>query len=103
MPVSLPPVDISALLAKFFVDVPNFKERAKIFEEFFFLHLTMQISEFAMNLDLNFIDYLLFGEARIHANAQLPADAKDTVYIGGIRPYRASGGGKAPGYQGTVQ
>jgi hypothetical protein len=101
-PPSPPAVDIAALLAKFFVDVPNFKERAKIFEEFFFLHLTMQISEFAMNLDLNFLDYLLFGEARIHANAPLPAEAKDTVYIGGIRPYRVIGGGKAPGYQGVV-
>ena len=63
------------------------KERAMQFNDFFFLHKSMQVSEFMMELDLNFISYILFGEANITADARFPAQAKRTIYIGGEKPY----------------
>jgi hypothetical protein len=101
-PTGLSLAERLAILARFSEETPNMKERARLFDEFVFLHLTMQISEFSMELDLNFVDYLLFGEARIAANAELPASAKDVIYIGGIRPYRVTTS-TGPSYQGVIR
>lgn len=67
---------------------PMARERASLFNEFYFLHQSMQISEFSMELDLNFVDYLLFGSAQITPNAKFPVDVKDRIYIGGERPFQ---------------
>jgi len=69
-------------------DAPDAQTRVVQFREFYFLHHYMQVSEFSLDLDLNFIDYLLFGSANLTAGPDLPKEAKRVIYIGGEKPYR---------------
>ena len=68
-------------------DVPGAEVKAIQFAEFYFLHRYMQVSKFSMDLDLNFIDFLVFGRAGINADASLPKEAKRTIYLGGVKPF----------------
>ena len=55
-----------------------------VFGDPYFIHLYMQISE-AWNL---FLDFILFGEAQVNADPEMPPDAKRTIKIGGTeKPY----------------
>ena len=63
-------------------DLIGFKFKNSIFGDFYFLHLYMQISELADDLDLNTIDYLLSGRALVSPDPELPAEAKDPVIVG---------------------
>lgn len=58
------------------------------FAEFYFLHEKMQISEYANELDLYFIDHLVFGVAEITADPRIPVEVKGQIVHGGPRPYQ---------------
>ena len=62
--------------------------RAVQFSDFYFLHEKMQISEYANDLDLYFIDYLIFGVAEITADPRIPYEVKGQIIHGGPRPYQ---------------
>ena len=93
-PVETPVLDsearrlINTVRAGFIAEIPDGKLRTILFEEFYFLHHFMQASDFSIQLDLNFIDYLLFGTARVEADTSLPKEAKRVIYLGGEKPYR---------------
>jgi hypothetical protein len=58
------------------------------FGEFYFLHEKMQISEYANDLDLYFVDYLVFGVAEVTADPRIPHEVKGQIIYGGPRPYQ---------------
>ena len=92
--VTFDPADVYILdtvLAGVSDEQPLSRDRAIVFNEFYFLHQAMQSSEYSMKLDLNFIDYLVFGSARITPNAKFPVEVKDRIYIGGERPFQIFG------------
>ena len=70
------------------IETPSAKVRAVQFSEFYFMHERMQISEYANDLDLYFIDYLLFGVAELTADPRIPIEVKGTVIHGGPRPFQ---------------
>ena len=68
----------------FVVETPEIKSPQGVFGNPYFIHLYMQISE-AWNL---FLDFILFGEAQVNADPEMPPDAKRTIKIGGTeKPY----------------
>lgn len=68
----------------FVVETPEIKSPQGVFGDPYFIHLYMQISE-AWNL---FIDFILFGEADVTADPEMPEEAKRTIKIGGTeKPY----------------
>jgi hypothetical protein len=68
----------------FVVETPEIRSPEGVFGDPYFIHLYMQISE-AWNL---FLDFILFGEAQVNADPEMPPDAKRTIKIGGAeKPY----------------
>jgi len=68
----------------FVVETPEIKSPQGVFGDPYFIHLYMQISE-AWNL---FLDFILFGEADVTADPEMPEEAKRTIKIGGTeKPY----------------
>ena len=69
-------------------ETPTAKVTAVQFSGYYFLHEKMQMSEYANDLDLYFIDHLVFGIAEITADPRIPVEVKDIVINGGPRPYQ---------------
>ena len=70
------------------IETPSAKVTAVQFAEFYFLHEKMQISDYANDLDLYFIDYLVFGVAEVTADPRIPVEVKGSIIHGGPRPFQ---------------
>jgi hypothetical protein len=64
-------------------DLVGFKFRNSVFGDFYFLHLYLAVSELADDLDLNYIDYILYGRALVTPDPELPPAARNPIFIGG--------------------
>jgi filamentous hemagglutinin family protein len=64
-------------------DLVGFKFRNSVFGDFYFLHLYLKVSELADDLDVNTIDYILYGRALVTPDPELPPAARNPIFIGG--------------------
>ncbi|MCE9614469.1 MAG: filamentous hemagglutinin N-terminal domain-containing protein [Lentisphaerae bacterium] len=64
----------------FVVETPELKSRQGIFGSPYFLHNYMNISE---PVALGLIDYVLYGQAEVTADPEMPPEAKRGIVIGG--------------------
>ncbi len=60
----------------FMVETPELKSRPGVFGSPYFLHTYMQINE---PIALGVVDYILFGQAEVNADPELPSTAKRTI------------------------
>jgi hypothetical protein len=79
-----PEIDAILLSAQSYGDdLVGFKFRNSVFGDFYFLHLYLAVSELADDLDLNYIDYILYGRALVTPDPELPPAARNPIFIGG--------------------
>jgi hypothetical protein len=63
----------------FVVETPEIRSPQGVFGDPYFIHVYLQVSE-AWNL---FLDFILFGEAEVNADEEMPKAARQTIDIGG--------------------
>ena len=66
--------------AAFYVETPELKSKQGVFGSPYFLHSYLTISD---PVALGLIDYVLFGQAKVNADPDLPPQANQTIIKGG--------------------
>ncbi|MEM7391012.1 MAG: hypothetical protein AAF492_01590, partial [Verrucomicrobiota bacterium] len=72
--------EVARITASLVQEIPGARELANQFQLYYFLHQSMKMSEYNMELNLSFVDYLVFGDDQTLSDPLLPPGLKRDIY-----------------------